>query len=226
MKYVLGGQEYTSKAALEARCREILGPMPRREYTLEGEDLEFIRALFARHPEALTKSDVIGSKSFRVVASTMGTHCLAVARADGTWERWSYASAISPPKPWARFADVARHVISPQILAFRGSVSERVSAVSGVAIVGGGHVDHAAPWTFDALLRSFVTSHAVDVDTVAYVDRPDGFTWWVDDALTAAWSTYHAETAVLRLVTAEENLGPSCRASRLAPPPTPLRRAL
>lgn len=212
MKYGLGGVTYTSKSAVEARCREILGPMPRREYTLSGADLEFVRALFDQHPDALEKSDVTGPKSFRVVVSVKGTHCLAVARADGTWERWSYASAIKPPTPWARFADVARHVISPQILAFRGSVSERVSAVSGVAIVGNGHVDHAYPMTFDTLLKAFVEEHAIDVPAIAYVDRADGFTWWVDDALTAAWSAYHAETAVLRLVTAEENLGPLRRA--------------
>jgi hypothetical protein len=205
VKYVLGGETYTSKAAIEVRCRAILGPHPRREYTLEGADLEFTRSLFERHPDAREKSDVAGPKSFRVVASSMGTHCLAVARADGTWERWSYLSAISPPTPWARFVEVARRVVAPQILAFRDSV-DRVSAVSGVAIVGSGHVDHAAPWTFDALIRAFVAAHAVDVDAAAYVDRPDGFTWWVDDAITAAWSAYHAETAVLRLVTAVENL--------------------
>ena len=207
MKYVLGEETYTSKSAVEARCRAILGPMPRREYTLSGADLEFVRTLFEQHPDAREKSDVGGPKSFRVVASVKGTHCLAVARADGTWERWSYASAIKPPTPWARFVAVARHVIDPQILAFRATVPEHVSAVSGVAIVGNGHVDHAFPMTFDAILRSFVTAHAIDVPSVAYVDRADGFTWWVDDAITAAWSVYHAETAVLRLVTAEENLG-------------------
>jgi hypothetical protein len=100
VKYVLGGVTYTSKSAVEARCRAILGPMPRREYTLSGADLEFVRALFDQHPDALEKSDVTGPKSFRVVDSSMGTHCLAVARADGTWERWSYASAIKPPTPW------------------------------------------------------------------------------------------------------------------------------
>mgnify|MGYP001415142260 CR=1 FL=1 len=46
MKYVLGGETYTSKAAIEVRCRAILGPHPRREYTLEGADLEFTRSLF------------------------------------------------------------------------------------------------------------------------------------------------------------------------------------
>lgn len=207
MRYDIGGEVFTSKTAIEARCRAILGPQnARREYTIEEQDLEFVRGLFERHPEARRKTDVRGPKSFRVVASTLGTHCLAVGRSDGTWERWSYSSAITPPTPWARFVDVARRVIAPQILAFRDAHPERVSAVSGVAIDGTGHVDHAAPWTFDALLRAFVVAYAVDVDAVVYVDRADGFTWWEDDALSRAWEEYHREIAVLRLVTAEENL--------------------
>lgn len=206
MKYELGEETFASKAAIEARCRSVLGAHPRREHAVEGRDLAFVRDLFERHPDARAKSDVRGPKSFRVVASTLGTHCLAVGRADGTWERWSYSSAISPPTPWARFVEVARRVIAPQILTFRDSIVDRVSAVSGVAIEGVGHVDHAAPWTFDALLRAFVVAHAVDVEASTYVDRSDGFTWWSDDALTQAWEQYHRETAVLRLVTVDENL--------------------
>ncbi|MGN8094149.1 DCL family protein [Methylobacterium sp. 22177] len=64
---------------------------------VSDEDGAELADLIKRHPEYAEKSGV-GVDHFEVQSADYGTQCFRVVRSDGTWERFSYLTCISPAR--------------------------------------------------------------------------------------------------------------------------------
>lgn len=206
----LGGVEYKSKSDVVDECKRIRGEFTSLDarFITHAEDVAFLHDLVAMHPEA---SEKIGSgiAGFRVASDGRLGVCFWIDRSDGTSTDFSFVRCLSP-SPWRLFSDAARTAIEPQINSVRSGIvfGKSVCAVSGELLQPGStHVDHSYPMTFSALLLSWISDRSLDWQSIE-VSRGDGQTIrrFVDSQVESDWSRFHLDRAVLRTVTAKQNL--------------------
>ncbi|MFA1538596.1 DCL family protein [Actinomadura monticuli] len=109
-KVWVGATEYPSKSAVQAKCREILAKYPGdpnavpagSERIAGPDDVEFIEALIASHPDVEEKIGV-GIDHFEVRYYDYGTRAVCLVRIDGSDTDISLPWAVkhlptSPPR--------------------------------------------------------------------------------------------------------------------------------
>lgn len=209
--FELGGFRFPSKKEAQDLCRRILHAYPLGA-TVEGRDAVFILSVLENHGNAEGKIGC-GVSSFQVQADGYGHRCFWLTRVDGSRTYFSYLWCFKkPPGPEQRARLAFRCEVQDQVIAFKKFVFASAAAVrcacSGVEISWPeAHVDHEPP--FHVLRDSFLAqAGAMSLAEVAVQPWREGEHRYlfVDRALAAAWSSYHAAYARLRVISAEENL--------------------
>jgi hypothetical protein len=207
--YLLAGEAFTSKAAVQCRVRsllQVLGPV-------SPQHLPFVLALLERHPSAQTKIGV-GVASIEVRAiMPYGTHGFWIHRVDGSGTDFSYLQCLSPSTRLAKFKAACRTAILPQVaaakfLAFEWA-NEITCPISGEVITRDtAHVDHAPPWTFQHITDEFIRKNALDVTTIELAGGGDGETSqrFAQPIDAFVFAEFHRSLAVLRVVSKTANL--------------------
>ena len=198
-------QTETIRAVREIIRNERIGSLIDQDHPEFG----FLRDLFDRHPERVTKYGP-GLAGFKVVRNAYGKRALDIVRVDGsTIDASFYTAARGTPNPVSRnLRDAMRGAVADDIRAFREAAwkPEATCGVCGKSLGGGlTHVDHHAP-TFEELAQTYITEHPDHPTTFAdSADNSSAFR--VEDASYAAsWRSFHQTNAVLRLVHSRCNL--------------------
>jgi hypothetical protein len=207
MPYTIAGQTYPTKADVTNRCRAILAATPNG--TPVGlDDMTFLLALFSHHTEWDEKHGC-GISAIIPGDVAYGSRGLWLHRVDGSVIDISFHHCVKHlptprtkdlmPQPLIDFKRGARHAIRDQVDAFRATQS----TIEGDQP---SHVDHVYPHTFDALLLGFCLKNKINPMRVEVLEQSAGLHYIVDDDLRKQWQDYHAENAVLALVSQGENL--------------------
>tara|TARA_R110000822_G_scaffold101763_5_gene228088 strand:- start:603 stop:1259 length:657 start_codon:yes stop_codon:yes gene_type:complete len=172
-----------------------------------------LHGLIENHPDSVGKIGC-GVDHFEIrsnpVFSNQNTFYLV--RNDGSETDFSFRICISGKSKtkWADFCAAARGAISSQILIYKASrffeVDQPKCWITGVPLLPEScHVDHVV--TFDELLRTFISTYAVDVDS-AVSESEDGniVPVFSSKELRESWIDFHRRNAVLDLATAEANM--------------------
>lgn len=158
------------------------------------------------------KQQELSEIDYFVLSAQQGSTCFAVKKTDDTYVCFSYNTALDVTlrSPENLATKAARIEITPQTEQFRAM---HTTSGMGVCVLTGNtlpsnmlHVDHHfdnAPfgklWTAFLEIRGL---HAKDIETRS----SDSGRLFIDRELANAWSQYHEEHAVLRLVRKEDNL--------------------
>ena len=217
--YVVLGEMFTTKRDLTKRCQTILHAYTPPE-TLSDEHFRFVRDLLNMHHSAPVKVGV-GVESIFVRDSGYGNTCFAVRRVDGSTTDFSFSNCLKVKPPSHNLCKACRTAILPQIReakdnAFR-SAGTIACPISGDPITRKNcHVDHAKPYTFEAIYRNWLQETALDPVSVRLSGNEDDATNYqiLDPAILAAWQTYHKHYAVLRVVSKAANLSTLRKASK------------
>lgn len=212
-KYTIAGRGFKTKKAITNHVRSILYGAS-LGVPLGIEEFEFMRDLLNWHTTASEKVGC-GVASIHVqVEQTFNTRCFYLTRIDGTSTDFSFRECLRNSTPMKNFKKACRTAIWPDIKRFRFSFFEStdkpVCPYTGERLtIRTCHVDHAPPFTFDRIVSDFITSHALDINTVKLIGpSDDNKTENVieDEELKSAFIAYHNKHANLRVVSKRANL--------------------
>ena len=105
-----------------------------------------------------------GVRALLVQKEYRGTQHFSIERVDGTIEDFSFRSCITPRTPETELRMACRTAVVDSVqcfklAAFSGHL-ELACPISGEPVsIATAHVDHAPPWTFDAIVQAFVSAH-------------------------------------------------------------------
>lgn len=204
-KFILGGETFATKAEVKRRTQFVL-----KSGRVQPDDDRFLRDLFARHPSAAEKHGP-GIAEIRVVTvPPWNTRGFEIRRVDGTTTDISYLECLAPttPRHWYRAA--CRTAIAEQVLAAKAAAFAEADCIACPVtgeLVGRDdcHVDHAPPWTFEAIADTFAVD--LDLESIGYLDGDNRVrSQFADADLTARFADFHRARAVLRVVSVRANL--------------------
>jgi hypothetical protein len=169
--------------------------------------------LIENHPDSADKIGC-GVDHFEIRLNPIfsNSNTFYLVRNDGSETDFSFRACVSgkPKTKWADFCAAARGAISDQILIYKTSrfleVDQPRCWITGTLLLPEScHVDHVI--TFDELLRSFISSYAIDVDS-AVSKSEDGniVPVFASKELRDTWREFHRSNAVLNLATVEANM--------------------
>jgi hypothetical protein len=171
----------------------------------------FLREIVGMHPESAAKIGA-GIARFEIRPSEVNPsqRTFWIIRVDGTETDFSYLKCITHPTPIQDFKAACRSAVVREIIDFKNRTFDPghdvVCRVTGELLSPDtSHIDHAPPWTFDAIAEAFAEGR----DLVASV-RPtmDGEcrTVFSGPAIEAEFIAFHNERADLRAVSIRANL--------------------
>jgi Protein of unknown function (DUF3223) len=208
MSIRIAGESFPSIAAVKRRVQGIL-----KADTLSKADDMFVHGLLLRHPSAERK---IGSGIERIVVQTVkpyGTRGFYIHRIDGTGTNFSYLECLRPSSAIQKFTVACRTSIVSQTHAIRDAAFAECPVIrcpiTGEAVTRQNcHVDHAEPWTFQAIVTEFIDDYEIDVASVALTGGSDNTTEeaFTDQSLALTFAAYHRERAQMRVVSRRANL--------------------
>lgn len=202
----IGGVAFASKAAAQRHIRGIVNDAPIGP--LSGEAFEFVLALLQRHSRAETKIGCgVASISVRAV-QPYGTRCFWITRHDGTETDFSWHECLSPSSQEDKFLRACRNTVRPQVAAAKASPPERCPITGEELGPDNLHVDHAEPWTFEAIVDAFVRERGLNIETLDLDGDEDGevVQRFADAALATDFAEFHEKRANLRCVSVRANL--------------------
>ena len=206
---IICGESFRSKAALKRRVQSILND---RLGPTSIDDHCFLVELFQRHPSYEQKRGQ-GIVMIRVVlAMPYRTRCFEIERIDGTTTDISYLECLTPSTVFDWFPAACRTAVVSQIQAAKdaafGDATYIACPITGQRIDRRrAHVDHAPPWTFDAIVEAFIDQSVIDIAQVAFVDVDGGTeSKFADVELEEAFAEFHRKHATLRVVSRMANL--------------------
>jgi hypothetical protein len=215
--YLVGNEGFRTKEDALKRIRGILYAYEPGQ-TVSEDDAQFLLALLQMHQRA---SDKIGCgvAAFEVQLNPRipKLRHFVIIRMDGSETDFSFIKCLKLPSPKNIFRRTCRLAIAEQIIEFKASyysqhqndLGQIRCPLTGEWIIRTqAHVDHLPPLTFDTLVEDFITSRALNIDTVQITESEQGDigTIFADSALAADWMAYHKEHACLRVVSAFANL--------------------
>lgn len=217
MPYLINDEPFSTKADVEARCREILAR------TVDGEvvqevDADFLYGLFQHHDEWAEKSGD-GVAAISTQTTLHGTRCFVLRAHCGkpvdisfrhaSRKMPSSRSATQLPQELRDFRDAARTAIREQVRTFR---DQALRAATTCPITGepltrdNTAIDHLAPLSFDQLAFDFCIAHQVNPLAVVVGSVQGVVATFEDTALSRQWQEFHQRTARLRLISKTGNL--------------------
>jgi len=210
----MGGLVFRTKTALTAYVRGILyGNAP--EEPIGGESASFLLALLGRHPQATQKIGAGVERFFVRVNTQFGDNKgFWLRRVDGTETDWSFLECITPTDHRKKFLNACRGAVAHQVIAFKAMQVGQSDEIMACPITGelfapaDGHVDHAEPSTFEAIVDAFVGENQIDITNVVIDFCKDGQLGdlFVDQDLARRWIAFHEARANLRLISPHANL--------------------
>jgi hypothetical protein len=203
------------KTYVTGRCREILNASPAGE-PISGEWDVFLREMIGFHPEASFKVGC-GVRHFDVHVNSWGGRTFWLVRLDGTETDFSFVSCVSPPAPRQDFVKACRTAVVPVVLAFKNKVFDNVDSVTcpvtGETVVREtAHIDHAPPWTFEAIVSAFIAELIAGrgpIDYSSFVEPTrDGetVTRFIHPETADRFIEFHNARAALRATSRRANL--------------------
>lgn len=215
--YPVGGMTFRTKQQIVEHVRAILDRTPIGA-TLERDDYTFMLDLLQRHRWAAQK---IGSGA-HAIRVDLNTHwkprkMFTLIRVDGSETDFSYRAYIYPASAEADFREACRQAVVEDVLEFKrkafdahaNAFNEICCAISGDLVAWNeAHVDHAPPWTFQAIVEAFVCDQGADVANAPLAGHEDNEFQhrFVDAGLAERFRNFHNERARLRVVTRSANL--------------------
>lgn len=208
----IGNEVFTTKKAVQERCREIIRGARDGE-PLGAEVHSFLSALLAGHPQAEHKVKD-GVDRFTVgPAPGFPSRCFWLVRTDGTATDFSFNECLTPTTPLREFKNACRSAVYADILRFkhgRFAAGPVFCPITGEELaLDACHVDHAPPWPFDRIAEEFLESLGVGPEAVdtsgKYADGCVRDTFASED-VAEAFRLFHEARASLRLVSRRANL--------------------
>lgn len=199
----IGAERFNSKAALRDRCRAILY----HGAPFSPEEERFLLALLELHPEAKLKIGC-GVVGFDRGLDPRGTKHFVLIRSDGSRSDFSFNACITAPTYESELRAACRTAIAERVAGFKsarfGSMPAIQCDVTGEAVTWDTcQVDHAPPWTFEAIVDAFQRGRAFRIEPTRDLDTVTRFAQPSD---AAAFLAFHDACAVLRIVTRAANL--------------------
>lgn len=214
MRVSVGGKTFPSASALRTHCSQMLNS--------GALDHDFLLALLERHHEVDLKVGP-GVKRFFVAPDGYGHRGFWIERIDGTRTDFSFNTCIKAPSAEVDAKKGFRTAVVSQVIAFRDNaylMPGEVCCAITVAPVSkdDAHVDHAPPYTFNAIVAAFVAERGLVLAQIKVNATADGdtVTRLSDQALELDWQEYHRDRAKLRITSARANLsqGQGCSQER------------
>lgn len=184
---------------------------------LTGDDHTDVASLLTCHPSASEKIG-IGIADLFVDQDAFGGCCFHLRRLDGTVDNFSFKLCLSgEPPAFRRFSNACRLAVAQDIAEFREKTFNDPQqcvdgfvrcAKTGVGVSSAdAHIDHAEPLMFSHIVRDFILSRGIDLETFDAYNH-EGLYGAVlsDSALVEDFRQYHREVAVLQVVTKASNL--------------------
>ena len=205
--WVLGGEVFTTQAAIRERCRAIIHGYPRGA-RLSDEHRHFALDLVEYHPDPETK---IGTGIDWIYIDYKGpTPCFHIRRLDGSFVDFSFEKMPQHPNPMGLFKRAARESISDQTMDYRGAEFARQAVhlcpLSGLEVGSDeAHIDHY-PTPFDRLIKDFIDACSIEVDAVVLPEGPQGLGRCLPEEIARDWRAFHLEHARYRLVSRRAHL--------------------
>jgi hypothetical protein len=200
----VGSACFRTKGEAKQFVRELIGRYSDGE-EIHGLDEVFLRDLLEMHPRADEKIGCgIAQFVVRLDPVWKRTKYPAVRRLDSTEVDWSWHKCLDGENSPEQAVFIAlRRAVRWQIIEFKRTalLEGPRCPFRGIALdINNSHVDHAPPWTFLSLARTW-TAHRIPA-----LRRLD-FEWELAEAEDlSSWQQFHAENATLRLVSAIANL--------------------
>lgn len=218
----IGDRSFSTKKAALEEIRTVRDRYP-DGVRLDHDDYLFIRDLLSLHTEAEDKIG-IGVSHFTVATETefggRNRH-FVLHRHDGTGTDFSFGHCLNPGSKDRNDRLLAlRQAIKEQTWTFRdrefSSGGQIVCPYEGVVVTPGNcQIDHEAPWTFDALVASWLSQNGLALDAVQITPPMDNqlVGQMTDRVQVASWQSFHFANARLRLLSARGNLSGARRKS-------------
>lgn len=219
--YRIGGETFSTKDAINKRCREIRDRTPDSDPVATHPDVAFLLDLFSSwHDEWDDKTigGFVGFTTMTVRANGKVTRCFAIQTADNDLIDISFPHAIRhittartaalTPQPLRDFQNAARVEIARQTMNYRAAALSATSrcAVTGIQLTAEScAVDHHGR-SFNELLFEFcrlrgVNPLKIQIDSLHGVQAR-----FADRVLAHDWQSYHQQYAQLRLIEKAANL--------------------
>lgn len=198
-KFVIAGERFATKKAVEERVRSLMHETP--PYTcIAGQDERFIKAFFALHPNIQKVANL--KEVWAVPGYTGQGNRFEIVRDDGT------RTDISYKKPLMTLTGLDSHR-ADVFLAMRAAIKEQIDLFRWKETFGFYEedlvVDHEYPWTFSRLINDFFAEEGLTFGQVKLCSADNDFGKWLDDGLDRKWGDYHREHARLRMLPANVN---------------------
>lgn len=144
------------------------------------------------------------------------TKCFYLIESNDEKVIFSYRLAINGGlSNMQKFTRACRHTIQAELREFKKArfANRPVKcAISGKIVEWEEcQIDHKAPLTFSVIVKSFIVSHQLDIDSVEYTYQ-NSSEFFLSQDLSEKFATFHKGMAVLRIVATEENLKLSSKA--------------
>lgn len=205
--FTVAGESFDSKRALQQRIKGILhgGDVPRK---LADSDFLFMRKLLDRHPNANLKVGA-GIRSIEVRQNEVytQTRCFWALRVDGTETDFSYLECITPTGNRKKLWNACRVAIEPVMRGIKDKFFKQPRNLWICPITNQSmtfltsHAHHCEPWSFDKLVRGFVSERGLNQDEPLTKPHGDGDIQdvFADAEIETQWLDYHSKRAVIQV---------------------------
>lgn len=171
----------------------------------------FLHELVGMHPESAAKVGP-GIARFEIRPSEINPaqRTFWLIRVDGSETDFSYLKCITHPTPIQGFKAACRSAVVQEIIDHKNRVFDPghdvVCCVTGELLSPDtSHIDHAPPWTFDAIAEAFAEGRDL-VSSVRPTMDGECRTVFADPSIKADFVAFHNERADLRAVSIRANL--------------------
>lgn len=190
---------------------------------VSDEDALDVAALLERHTEYVTKVGC-GVSHFEVMMTDHGTQCFRIIRTDDSGTDFSYRHCISqrPPSRKQEVSQAFRRAVRFDLYKARDSYFASHCGPDGLlscAVTSErihrdeAHMDHLPPMTFEVIVTTFLSGRGLSLDDVPLTTGQDDQVSpeVTDQALSAAFRSYHLAVARLDFVRNTVNLAQASR---------------
>jgi len=213
----IGALEFKSKKAAMDYFRAIRD-LYADEEIISPENSAVLHELISCHPETAEKIGC-GIRSFTVATEAMfRTRHYVLKRIDGSVTDFSFIDCINGGNIRRDILEALRRAIEDQVVGFRDLQFSKGKVLCPFLNIElsplNSHVDHTPPASFMSLVESWLAMEQIALDQVVISSPKDNqiVTSMTDEWQMKAWSEFHRERAVLRLLSPKANLSQSKKA--------------
>jgi hypothetical protein len=215
-KLTIGNYQFNSQAHAKDYFKALLGRYQNDQW-IQGNDLEMVKALAERHPDAAVKIGCGIAGIFKARTEMPGS-CFWIHRVDGTVTNFSYTTAVAAKKPslYQRFAEACRAAVRGDVKRARDEYFRQFSdpycrapcQITGKLItMAESHVDHKHPATFSQIVQWYLQVSRIQISEDDLRDNEDGEIGihFENHAHARLFQEYHNQVADLRVIRADLN---------------------